>query len=900
MRNPDWFNVTHGALLSLALLLGHAPAAFAQNKHTLPLFFSASHQTLQGFVRIINRSERDGEVTIHAIDDTGQRFGPVTLSLKAKATQHFNSDSLRDGDPDKGLSGSIANGEGNWRLEIETNLDIEPLAYSRPKGEGFITSTHDVADGASMRWHVAMFNPGSNADQQSWLRVVNTSGIDTEVTVEGLDDEGSAGAGVVSFDLAGDAARLLSAQELEQGSADSTFDGRLGDGAGKWQLFVSAGRPIQVMSLLLGQSGNLTNLSTVTRDAILRGGPDGDELWGGNGDDIINPGDNSQVDESDRVHASAGDDTILYTDSSENGVQLLWYSDLDAGVTVTIDGAADRATVDKGSAGTDTIVNIANPLNAGGSPPYNGVFELIGTPSNDVFHLALDDGQFMNVGGSAGADTFNIETDMGAVRIDYEDAPAGVEVDLGTGRATDDGFGDVDTINGEVWGVAGSEFSDVLRGSDNNEVFVGRAGNDEIDGGGGVDRLYFGSLSRFAGSFDIRNLEVDLGEGTATGTWNGKAFSYTLSNIEQVRGSTGNDTLRGSVGGDSLDGGPGDDVLNPVDGDGGIEEWDAIDGSAGNDTIVYTESRNPRVWQDLDYVQLDSGITATIDGAGSSSRIDKGSAGRDTVVDVDNPMNGWGLGFHGTHSDDIFNLSVEDGQTLHVRGRAGNDTFIIQSLGNLRINYDDAPAGVDIDLGAGRANDDGYGDVDTIRGDVSELRGSDFKDVIRGSDNDESFIGRGGDDVIDGGGGFDLLRFDRPGVGNLIVDMTDGTATGTWNGRLFNYSFSNIEHVRGGAGFDILVDSEGDDTLEGGGSLDFFLMVDGGNDTIVDFSNDDDDFIFLDSDLVEDFGLTHADVIAAARQDGGDVLIDLSTYGMGTIRLKNFNIDRLTPDDIRL
>ena len=224
----------------------------------------------------------------------------------------------------------------------------------------------------------------------------------------------------------------------------------------------------------------------------------------------------------------------------------------------------------------------------------------------------------------------------------------------------------------------------------------------------------------------------------------------------------------------------------------------------------------------------------------------------------------------------------------------------IESTGDIRLVYKEAPAGVDIDLGTGRVNDDGYGDVDIIRGDVSEILGSDYSDTIRGSDNDELFIGRGGDDVIEGGGGFDVLNFDRSGVGNLIVDMADGEATGTWHGRLFEYSFSNIEHVRGGAGFDILIDSEGDDTLEGGGSLDFFLMVDGGNDTIVDFSNEDDDFIFLDSDLVEDFGLTHADVIAAARQDGGDVLIDLSTYGMGTIRLKNFNIDWLTPEDIRL
>ena len=78
MRIPGRFNVVNGVLLSLALSLVQAPAALAQNKHTLPLFVSASHQTLQGFARVINLSERAGEVTIHAIDDTGQRFGPAT------------------------------------------------------------------------------------------------------------------------------------------------------------------------------------------------------------------------------------------------------------------------------------------------------------------------------------------------------------------------------------------------------------------------------------------------------------------------------------------------------------------------------------------------------------------------------------------------------------------------------------------------------------------------------------------------------------------------------------------------------------------------------------------------------------------------------------------------------
>ena len=37
--------------------------------------------------------------------------------------------------------------------------------------------------------------------------------------------------------------------------------GQFGAGSGKWQLFVTSDEPIQVMSLLLSPTGNLTNLS---------------------------------------------------------------------------------------------------------------------------------------------------------------------------------------------------------------------------------------------------------------------------------------------------------------------------------------------------------------------------------------------------------------------------------------------------------------------------------------------------------------------------------------------------------------------------------------------------------------------------------------------------------------
>ena len=718
---------------------------------------------------------------------------------------------------------------------------------------------------------------------------------------------GASGESKVQFTLPADGARILSAQDLEGGysatESESEFDGSFGDGTRKWQLFVSAGRPIHVMSLMLSSDGLLSNLSTVTRDDIIRGTAGADELRGGNSDDVIDPGDNSaDSDELDIVHGSAGDDRIAYTGSGANGYQQLEYSELSEGVTVTIDGAANLATVDKGSAGTDTIVDIANPLNAGGSPPFGGGFALFGTPSNDVFHLTLAEEQSMNVGGDAGADTFNIADSGGQVRLDYGSATSGVDVDLGAGRANDDGFGDIDTIDGTVQGVVGSGHSDTIRGSDHDEVFVGQAGDDDIDGGGGLDALRFDAGNPlFAGRFDVGDLEVDLGAGTATGTWNGEAFSYTLANIEAVYGGPGNDTLEGGDGTSALYGGGGDDELTPGDNDSWLnpDDYGWIWGSAGNDRIVYTDS-GPRAWHGIGYTDLDPGIgiTARIDGATNSATVDKGSSGTDTIVDIVNPLRS-GFGLRGSHSDDVFHLTVGEGQGLNVRGNAGADTFNLQSTGGrIEIDYRLSPGGVDIDLGAGRVNDDGYGDVDTINGNPQSVRGSEHDDVIRGSDSDESFRGWGGDDVIDGGGGYDRLSFGGSDGAALFVNMEDGTAVGSWNGRLFNSTFSNIEHVSGGPFFNIFNGGDGDDTMEGTRGFDLFAPG-AGNDTIFHFP-DEDDVIWLVSDLVEDFGLTHADVIAAARQDGDDVLIDLSAYGAGTIRLKDFRIDWLSSEQFRL
>ena len=232
--------------------------------YALPFVPPASNVEQQGFVRIINNSDRAGEVTITAIDDEGERHRPVTLSLEARAAQHFNSEDLEDGNPDKGLSGGVGKGDGNWRLKLETNLDIEHLAYIRTE-DGFVTNMHEVAaeiPEGSNRYHVPFLNPGSNTAQVSKLRLINPGSGDASIEITGVDDDGRT-LGSVSLDLDAGMARILTASELESGESPRTplTGGGLGDGTGKWRLSVSADRPIQVMSLLQLPSGHLTNLS---------------------------------------------------------------------------------------------------------------------------------------------------------------------------------------------------------------------------------------------------------------------------------------------------------------------------------------------------------------------------------------------------------------------------------------------------------------------------------------------------------------------------------------------------------------------------------------------------------------------------------------------------------------
>ncbi len=236
---------------------------FATALHEIGLLPASTSPLQQGFVRITNLSMLEGAVTVSAVDDTGvEGQGPITFTLGSLESKQFNSDDAEVGNVDKGLTGAFGDGEGSWRLTISSTLQIQTMGFIRTT-EGFMTSMHSVAPSTSDgRLHeVGVFNPGSNTQQVSRLRITNLGSADSVAEISGIDDAGVPGEGTVVVELGPNETTEVSAQTLEAGG--EAVKGALGDGQGKWRLTVTTTEPATLLSLLEAPGGYLSNLSPI-------------------------------------------------------------------------------------------------------------------------------------------------------------------------------------------------------------------------------------------------------------------------------------------------------------------------------------------------------------------------------------------------------------------------------------------------------------------------------------------------------------------------------------------------------------------------------------------------------------------------------------------------------------
>lgn len=156
------------------------------------------------------------------------------------------------------------------------------------------------------------------------------------------------------------------------------------------------------------------------------------------------------------------------------------------------------------------------------------------------------------------------------------------------GTGTDDG---VTGGTGNATVFTGTAANDVLpngtASNAGNEKFYGLAGNDVLRGGAGADHLDGGTgtdTASYAGSSAAVNVRLDTMKASG-----GHATGDTLVSIENLTGSSHNDTLRGNSGANVLDGGGGADYMA---------------GGQGNDTYVIDNAgdrivENSRSGQDV-------------------------------------------------------------------------------------------------------------------------------------------------------------------------------------------------------------------------------------------------------------------------------------------------------------
>jgi len=540
------------------------------------------------------------------------------------------------------------------------------------------------------------------------------------------------------------------ANTLSGGAGDDTLDGRGGNdaldgGAGTDTASFGNAASAITADLTVGTAtgdgtDTLTGIENLTGSAqndALTGDANANTLTGGNGDDTLDGRAGN-----DQLDGGAGSDTASFAN---------------AGSGVTVDLLAGMAIGD----GFDTLTGIEN---------------VTGSAHADVL---LGDGNANVLTGGAGDDTLegragndSLIGGTGNDTASYANASASVTVNLSAGTASGDG---TDTLSG-IENVIGSANADTITGDTGANVLTGGAGNDTLDGRAGDDTLNGGDgidTATYANAASA--VSVNLANGTASGG----DGTDTLTSIENVTGSSGNDTLVGTTGANRIDGGSGNDTL--TGGGGG----DTLIGGAGTDTIQYNTSA--------------TGVTIDL----SNNANNAGGAAGDVISTVEN-----------------------------VVGSAHADTL----TGNASANVLSGGAGIDI-LNGNAGNDtlNGGADADTLDGGAGNdiLNGDAGDDILSGGTGNDTLSGGAGADALTGGDGTDTASYSLAGTG-LTADLTTpGNNTGDAAGDTYN----TIENLTGSAFDDILIGDAGanrltggtgNDTLEGRAGAD---VLDGGTGT---------------------------------------------------------------------
>ncbi|MEH2289026.1 MAG: calcium-binding protein [Nostoc sp.] len=315
-----------------------------------------------------------------------------------------------------------------------------------------------------------------------------------------------------------------------------------------------------------------TNIGTITAGTRLfnyknierlniKGTQYDDNIVGNNGNDTLDPGTSG----NDTVDGGIGDDLLSF------------FTDATGGIISTFNSNTNIGTI---TAGTNRVsyknierLNILGTSYADNIVGSNGNDTLDpGTNGNDTVDGGTGDDLLSYKGGEGITSSFDTSTNTGSITS-------------GTNQVS---YKNIERLN-----ISGTEYDDLIVGSNGNDTIIGNysfnagyrepytveviSGNDTIDGGAGDDLLIVHNGIGSEGITSTFNATTNTGSITA-GT-NGVIYK----NIERldVIGTNYDDLIVGGNGDDTLKGGLGNDIL--IGGKGN----DKLYGESGTDTFAF-------------------------------------------------------------------------------------------------------------------------------------------------------------------------------------------------------------------------------------------------------------------------------------------------------------------------
>ncbi len=320
-------------------------------------------------------------------------------------------------------------------------------------------------------------------------------------------------------------------------------------------------------------------------------------------------------------------------------------------------------------------------------------------------------------------------------------------------------------------------------------LFFGGKGNDSIQGSPSLD-LVFGNTGDDSGGAGA-GLDLVFG-GPGLDVLSGE------EGVDFVFGGAGADEMAGGEGIDLVVGGEDDDIV-----DGGPGAFDLVLGNAGNDRVYGSEG--------IDLAFGGPGQDLVNGGPGAIDLLFGGDE-NDTVIGED----GIDFGFGGPGRD-----RVQGGAGLVDLLFGGDETDIVEGQDGMDVIL----SGKGDDWVSGGA---GFDLVWSTAG-MDAVYGGDDLDVLFGGDEGDCIWGENGTDLAFGGEGADWIS-GGPSLDLLVGDVGDDQLMGE-DGTDILIGGDDSDALTGGAGVDLVFGGGADDALWGGSELD--LLVGGaGNDCI--------------------------------------------------------------------